>query len=313
MTITNERFHSALVMASYFWEMTFEYIKLKNKEVQRSLQPLLEAYENITIYLTENPEYVIEILNELNGLREIILKMLSATSSINLCDGIKVRNGSLEKDLIMVDIRNLHSSLTTSWDTTIKTIQTATLELAAFFMSVGVGGKLIPTYLPYLFLSLMFFVAITYLFFSFRLILSVFFDIRRDVLACELGEREFLINNYLTYNLAPAFVPIFFIFPFQKRFDKDSAIFNDPIMIGLILVIVLFSLFETSIFYFYARIVVNYSFTLILTPLFFILVMFSFRLFPKLHYKNFGTLEKNLAAKKYKYIDDISREKRDIF
>ena len=69
--------------------------------------------------------------------------MLSATSSINLCDGIKVRNGSLEKDLIMVDIRNLHSSLTTSWDTTIKTIQTATLELAAFFMSVGVGGKII--------------------------------------------------------------------------------------------------------------------------------------------------------------------------
>jgi hypothetical protein len=53
----------------------------------------------------------------------------------NLCDGIRVvdLNDSLETELIMIDIRNLHSAVTRSWDATLRSIQVAILELATFF------------------------------------------------------------------------------------------------------------------------------------------------------------------------------------
>lgn len=296
-------------IALYFWEMLSKHVKFEDKEVQRSLEPLVRAYTSLSVYLNKNHEETIETLKELDSLSKIILKMLSVTSNIDLCEGIEETDDSLERDLIMVDIRNLHSSLTSSWDTTIRTVQASTLELAAFFISAGVGSRLLPTYLPYVFLSLMFFVAITYFFFSFRLILSEFFDLRRDVLACKLGEMRFLKNTYSDFSLAPSFVPIFFTFPFQKRFERDVAIFNDSIMLGLLLAIIFFSLFEASIFYFYVHVYVNYPFTLIFSVLFFFLITFSFRFIPKLHYKYFGIPQKNFASRKYRHIYNLRREK----
>jgi hypothetical protein len=233
----------------------------------------------------------------------------SMKDTIDLCEGIEKTEDSFARDLIMIDIRNLHSSLTASWETTIRTIQVATLELAAFFVSAGVGDKLIPTYLPYFFISLMLFISITYFFFSFRLILSMFFDIRRDVLACKLGERNFLKQSYADIHLAPTFISMFFSLSSKKRFDRDVAIFNDPIMIGLFIVIVFFSAFEASVFYFYAHIFYNVFFAFIFSSLFFFLTLFFFRFIPKAHYKNFGPSEKNIASRKYMYIYEFKRSK----
>jgi hypothetical protein len=228
----------------------------------------------------------------------------------NLCDGIKAveLNDSLETELIMIDIRNLHSAVTTSWETTLRSIQVAILELATFFIIIGVGGKLIPNYLPYVLLSLMFFIAVTYAFFSFRVILSQWFNIRRDVLACKLGKAEMLANSYREVTLAPLIVTFFFTLSGSdndERFNENNAIFNDYIILGLFIVILFFSGFESMIFYFYLSLFINGLFIYIFLLLFFFFILTIFRLIPKIHYKTFGKAEKTLASRKYKFIYNL--------
>jgi uncharacterized protein YpuA (DUF1002 family) len=61
-----------------FLRLLPEYVKHKNKDIQKVLQPLTEAYRNLTENLNNQPKYAEEILQELTSLHEIILGILSS-------------------------------------------------------------------------------------------------------------------------------------------------------------------------------------------------------------------------------------------
>jgi len=151
----------------------------------------------------------------------------------------------------------------------------------------------------------MFFIAVTYMFFSFRVILGLWLDIRRDVSTCKLGRQEILTNYYAEYILPPSFITFFFTLSRSnndERFNENNAIFNDNFMLGLFIAILFFSGFESTIFYFYLSLFVNGLFIYLFLLIFFLLILTVFRLIPKIHYKTFGKAEKALASRKYRFI-----------
>lgn len=225
----------------------------------------------------------------------------------NMCKGIiPIGEDTTERELIMMDIRNLHSSLTTSWDTIIRTVQIAILELVTTFISIGVSKNIASSYFPVFFVSLMCFVGMTYFFFSFRMILSQYYDLRRDVLSCKLGKSKIISLAYSEYRLSPWIVVLFFIGSLnpEKRFSQNKAIFNDSQALGILLVILFFSLLETIIIYFVLSHTMNSFNVYVLTTMFLFLILGIFREIPILHYRYFNEIEKSLASRKYKFIYD---------